>query len=452
MAGINPINPSASLADIAKKLGGEVSSGQALVPGPGHSAIDRSLSIKLDAAAPDGFLVNSFSGDDPLVCKDYVRGKLGLAPFGPSKGNGAGKAWTQISEHIYLDERAEPYLKVRKCRDENGRKQYPQAHRDGQQWISGKPAGAKVPYRLPELIAATATTPVFIVEGKSCCDVLAKLGFVTTTNSEGADDGKGKKWTADLNRWFAGRKVVLIGDNDAPGRKHVEHVAKNLQGIAETVQVLDLAPHWPGEPMPIGDDVADWIERHDRAGSKLAQLASKAPAWAPATDQTKSGGTASNNRLITELVALRPFDYAKRRGDAAKQLGVTTGALDKEVNERRKESEKVSTALPHWHVGQWPDKVASNKLLDSIVDVFTRYIVSAQARRRGACALDFALLDLRRWRHFTIYGAEVADKKMRQNFDTDPALLADAAVRACEQYQSVSNLPLYRGSAAGAGH
>src|SRR5262249_38802886 len=45
---------------------------------PGHSAGDRSLSVKLDSAAPDGFLVHSFAGDDPIVCRDYVRQKLGL--------------------------------------------------------------------------------------------------------------------------------------------------------------------------------------------------------------------------------------------------------------------------------------------------------------------------------------------------------------------------------------
>ena len=66
------------LKTLARALGGEVSGGQVLAPGPGHSAADRSLSVKLDNNAPDGFLVNSFSTDDPIECKDYVRQKLGL--------------------------------------------------------------------------------------------------------------------------------------------------------------------------------------------------------------------------------------------------------------------------------------------------------------------------------------------------------------------------------------
>jgi hypothetical protein len=71
-----------SLQLIARALGGEVNGGEVRCPGPGHSAIDRSLSIKLDSNAPDGFLVHSFSpADDPIVCRDYVREKVGLPAF-----------------------------------------------------------------------------------------------------------------------------------------------------------------------------------------------------------------------------------------------------------------------------------------------------------------------------------------------------------------------------------
>ena len=76
------------LRTLAQALGGEVSNGQVLAPGPGHSAKDRSLSIKLDSNAPGGFLVHSFSTDDPIACRDYVREKVGLPAFKP---NGRGR-------------------------------------------------------------------------------------------------------------------------------------------------------------------------------------------------------------------------------------------------------------------------------------------------------------------------------------------------------------------------
>jgi hypothetical protein len=70
-------------ASLARALGGDVSGGQVLAPGPGHSAKDRSLSVKVDASAPDGFLVFSHAGDDPIQCRDDVRQKAGIPAFKP---------------------------------------------------------------------------------------------------------------------------------------------------------------------------------------------------------------------------------------------------------------------------------------------------------------------------------------------------------------------------------
>jgi hypothetical protein len=63
---------------VARALGGTVRGRNVMSPGPGHSRADRSLSIKIDPAAPDGFIVHSFSGDTPIACRDYVRFALGL--------------------------------------------------------------------------------------------------------------------------------------------------------------------------------------------------------------------------------------------------------------------------------------------------------------------------------------------------------------------------------------
>jgi hypothetical protein len=49
-----------------------------LAPGPGHSLVDRSLSIKIDPAVADGFILHSFAGDNPTVCRDHVRAALRL--------------------------------------------------------------------------------------------------------------------------------------------------------------------------------------------------------------------------------------------------------------------------------------------------------------------------------------------------------------------------------------
>jgi putative DNA primase/helicase len=63
---------------VARALSGNVSGRNVVAPGPGHSRADRSLSIKIEPTAPDGFIVHSFAGDSPLECRGYVRAALGL--------------------------------------------------------------------------------------------------------------------------------------------------------------------------------------------------------------------------------------------------------------------------------------------------------------------------------------------------------------------------------------
>ena len=68
---------------VARALGGKISGRQILAPGPGHSARDRSLSIRIDPAVVDGFVVHSFAGDDGVACKNYVRERLGFPDWLP---------------------------------------------------------------------------------------------------------------------------------------------------------------------------------------------------------------------------------------------------------------------------------------------------------------------------------------------------------------------------------
>lgn len=49
-----------------------------LAPGPGHSRHDRSLSIRFDPKAPDGFVVHSFANDNWGACRDHIRERLEL--------------------------------------------------------------------------------------------------------------------------------------------------------------------------------------------------------------------------------------------------------------------------------------------------------------------------------------------------------------------------------------
>src|SRR5437588_486560 len=82
--------------------------------------------------------------------------------------------------------------------------------------------------------AAAPTLPIYFCEGEKDADNLAKLGFVATTASEGAE----AKWAPELTKWFEGRHIYILPDNDAPGRKHAEKVARALDSVAASVRIV----------------------------------------------------------------------------------------------------------------------------------------------------------------------------------------------------------------------
>lgn len=115
----------------------------------------------------------------------------------------------------------------------------------------------QVPYRLPQLLAADPDAWVFIVEGEKDVLRLESVGLVATCNAGGAG-----KWPAELSKHFTCRRVVILPDNDEPGRKHASKVCSELSGVAAEVRVLCL----PG--LPPKSDVSDWID----AGGTIERL------------------------------------------------------------------------------------------------------------------------------------------------------------------------------------
>src|SRR5262245_25243547 len=91
---------------IARVMGGDVNGDGALVPGPGHSPKDRSLSVKPDPGALDGFVCHSFSGDDFVACRDHVKDKLGITdePLRKPNGNAAGTERRIVNAYDYSNE------------------------------------------------------------------------------------------------------------------------------------------------------------------------------------------------------------------------------------------------------------------------------------------------------------------------------------------------------------
>lgn len=128
----------------------------------------------------------------------------------------------------------------------------------------------RVLYRLPELLAADAARPVFIVEGEKKADQLLSLGLVATCSVGGA--GNWREATNHYSESLAGRPIVILPDHDEPGQKHALDVARSLASTAPAIKIIDL----PG--LPEKGDVVDWLD----AGGTLDQLrdfVQSAPLW-----------------------------------------------------------------------------------------------------------------------------------------------------------------------------
>jgi AAA domain/Toprim-like len=257
-----------SLDEIARVLGGEIRGDYVAAPGPGHSPKDRSMTVKL--GGPRGVLVNVFSpNDDPIASLDYVCERLGFS----TKLNGDGKNWDPVvASFVYRDKEGHPYLRVQKTAGKN----FWQQHWTGSSWEKGAPKGPRIPYRLPELLAADTTQPIYVVEGEKDADRLVSLGFLATTSSGGSNG----KWTPELNAPFANRTVYIIPDNDEPGDKYAQRVAQHLSSVARVsiVELPGLGLRTPDR----GKDVSDWLDLGNLP-ENLEHLAKSAPAFVPPT-------------------------------------------------------------------------------------------------------------------------------------------------------------------------
>jgi 5S rRNA maturation endonuclease (ribonuclease M5) len=156
-------------------------------------------------------------------------------------------------------------------------KDFRQRRPDGNgEWIWNMKGLKRLPYRLPELAGAG---DVFIVEGEKDVDNLLKIGLTATCNSGGAGN-----WTEDLAQYFTkDQHIVILPDNDEPGRKHAEQVARSLSGQVASIKVLDLAG------LRDKEDISDWLCGRDpqKASEELCRLVDAAAEWKTSVEDAK---------------------------------------------------------------------------------------------------------------------------------------------------------------------
>lgn len=118
-------------------------------------------------------------------------------------------------------------------------------------------------YNLPQILEAPQESIIHITEGEKDADTLMALGFLATTNYDGAH-GKFRKHYADA---LKGRKIVLYEDKDDAGKSHTQHWLAQLVDVAACVKIWRCP-----EAMPDHSDVSDYLATFGSYTEGLSKL------------------------------------------------------------------------------------------------------------------------------------------------------------------------------------
>lgn len=160
---------------------------------------------------------------------------------------------SQEETYDYTDENGKLLYQV--LRPSSG-KRFQQRRPDGKGGWTYNLTQTRVPYRLPQVIAAVERGDlIFICEGEKDVHAFEEAGLVATCNSGGSG-----KFHQDFGHWyFRSAKVAIVADRDQKGIEHALDVKAKLERYADDVFLL-LPAH--------GKDAAD----HFHNGGKLSDL------------------------------------------------------------------------------------------------------------------------------------------------------------------------------------
>jgi putative DNA primase/helicase len=201
----------------------------------------------------------------------------------PLPFNGELKPWLNIDvTYNYLD--AKGVLVFQVIRTITGKPRFLQRRPDGpDKWTWKLDGVQRIPYHLPELLAAAPGSVIFVPEGEKDVDRLRRHDRLATCNPGGAAEHKDQdkpyrgRWLAEYSQHLRGHHVRILPDNDAPGEAHALDVARKLHGIAASVRIVRLPD------LQEKGDVSDWLNTGHTI-QELDRLADEAEDYPPKKD------------------------------------------------------------------------------------------------------------------------------------------------------------------------
>lgn len=210
-------------------------SGQRSARCPAHD--DRHASLSYNQGEHGGIVLTCHAGCDPGAI---------LGSVGRSVADIMGKPYL-VEEYPYTTAEGEVLWYVERW---GNPKAFKQRKAPGMTWAGeAPPIPARVLYNMPGIAHAREKgLPVYLVEGEKDVHTLYNLtGAVATTAMGGAGAAK---WLPQYTDMLAGLEVIIVADDDLPGRAHARDVAKALSGKAAHVS-LTVSPY--------GNDVSDLL-------------------------------------------------------------------------------------------------------------------------------------------------------------------------------------------------
>jgi replicative DNA helicase len=252
------------------------------------------------------------------------------------------------------------------------------------------PAGHKrgcepVLYNLPAILKSKW---VILVEGEGCADKLIGWGLPATTLDSGADS----KWHEEYTEQLKGKKVVILPDNDEPGKAYAERVADHL----DTVKIIHL-------PVPRKGDIIDWQGTKE----ELTELIKQSPLWEPVRPYVSV-------RTLTDSVIHNMFHAD------IDSLGERTGivAIDNRIGCFRKKTLTVIAGRPSMGKTAFMFSVMLNMARREVpIILFTPETTKEESTERLLCQIN---------------DVNMQQILLRQNVEVNERLIRDAKTKLDE--------------------
>src|SRR5437773_6177399 len=213
--------------------------------------------------------------------------------------NGSTPEWKIVATYDYTDENGALLFQCVRLDPKDFKQRRPDGNGG---WIWNLQDVRRVLYRRPEVEKAET---ICITEGEKDADNLRTLGFTATCNPMGA-----KKWRDQYSDPLRGKDVLIFGDDDADGRKHVKQVTKSLQGKAKSITKINFPAH----------DISDYIKSFpslDEAKAAVTKLIEQ-------EKQPKAAPIAEPPRVAEVEPPQKPTTIVEWRGAVARNFPTLT--------------------------------------------------------------------------------------------------------------------------------